>query len=52
MAWQDTAFPVPVHAAAIMGESMDENSAEITVMDKRRRIDSSRNIPLFLSGRQ
>jgi hypothetical protein len=27
-----------VHAAAIIGESMDENSARITVMDKDRRM--------------
>jgi len=38
MAWQETAFPVPVHAAAIIGESMEENRARITVMDKNRRI--------------
>jgi hypothetical protein len=27
-----------VHAAAMIGESMDENTATITVMDKSRRI--------------
>ena len=37
-AWQETALPVPVHAAAIIGESMDENRARITVMAKDRRI--------------
>jgi hypothetical protein len=37
-AWQETALPVPVHAAAIIGESMDEARAKITVMDKNRRI--------------
>jgi hypothetical protein len=37
-AWHETALPVPVHAAAIMGDSMDENRARITVMDKDRRI--------------
>jgi hypothetical protein len=37
-AWHETALPVPVHAAAIIGESMDENSARITVMDKDRRM--------------
>jgi hypothetical protein len=31
-------LPVPVQAAAIMGESMDENRARITVMDKDRRM--------------
>jgi hypothetical protein len=31
-------LPVPVHAAAIVGESMDENRARMTVMDKDRRI--------------
>lgn len=31
-------MPVPVHAAAIIGESMDENKARITVMAKDRRI--------------
>src|SRR5579859_2973006 len=37
-AWQETALPVPVHAAAIIGESMDEARAKITVMDKKRRM--------------
>jgi len=37
-AWHETALPVPVHAAAIIGESMDETKAKITVMDKDRRI--------------
>jgi hypothetical protein len=37
-AWHETALPVPVHAAAIMGESMEENRARMTVMDKDRRI--------------
>jgi hypothetical protein len=38
MAWQEAALPVPVHAAAIIGESMEESSAATTVMDKNRRI--------------
>jgi len=46
-AWHETALPVPVHAAARIGESMDENSARITVMESERRI-SSLNIPSFL----
>jgi len=37
-AWHETALPVPVQAAAIVGESMDENKARITVMDKDRRM--------------
>jgi hypothetical protein len=36
-AWHETALPVPVQAAAI-GESMDENRARITVMDRNRRM--------------
>jgi hypothetical protein len=45
--WHETALPVPVHAAAKIGESMDENSARITVMESERRI-SLVNIPSFL----
>lgn len=30
-------MPVPVHAAAMTGESMDENRARMTVMDRDRR---------------
>jgi hypothetical protein len=37
-AWHETALPVPVHAAAIIGESMDETNARITVMDTDRRM--------------
>jgi hypothetical protein len=37
-AWHETTLPVPVQAAAIVGESMDENKARITVMDKDRRM--------------
>jgi hypothetical protein len=37
-AWHETALPVPVHAAAITGESMDETRARMTVMDKDRRM--------------
>jgi hypothetical protein len=37
-AWHETALPVPVQAAAIIGESMDESKARITVMDRDRRI--------------
>jgi hypothetical protein len=40
-AWHETALPVPVHAAAIIGESMDENNASITVMESERRIPYS-----------
>jgi hypothetical protein len=40
-AWHETALPVPVHAAAITGESIDENSARMTVMDRDRRIPYS-----------
>jgi hypothetical protein len=32
------AFPVPIHAAAITGESMEESRAATTVMDKNRRM--------------
>jgi hypothetical protein len=39
-------LPVPVHAAAMIGESMDENRARITVMESERRI-SLFNIPSF-----
>jgi hypothetical protein len=46
-AWHETALPVPVQAA-IIGESMDETRARITVMDKDRRIYLS-NIPSFSS---
>jgi hypothetical protein len=38
MSWQEAAFPVPVHAAAIAGESMEESRAATTVMDKNRRM--------------
>jgi len=37
-AWHETALPVPVHAAAIIGESMNEKKEKITVMDKDRLI--------------
>jgi hypothetical protein len=37
-AWQETAFPVPAHAAAITGETMEESNAATTVMDKNRRM--------------
>jgi len=37
-AWHETALPVPVQAAAIIGESMDEINARITVMDRDRRM--------------
>jgi hypothetical protein len=37
-AWHETALPVPVQAAAIIGESIDETRARITVMDKDRRM--------------
>lgn len=37
-AWHETALPVPVQAAAIIGESMDETNARITVMDTDRRM--------------
>ena len=36
--WHETALPVPVQAAAIIGESMDETNARITVMDRDRRM--------------
>jgi hypothetical protein len=39
-------LPVPVQAAAIIGESMDENRASITVMESERRIYPC-NIPSF-----
>ena len=37
-AWHETAFPVPAHAAAITGETMEESRAATTVMDKNRRM--------------
>jgi len=37
-AWQDTAFPVPVHAAAMMGDMTEESRAKTVVMDKKRRM--------------
>jgi hypothetical protein len=36
--WHEAALPVPVHAAAIIGESMDKNRARMTVMDTDRRM--------------
>jgi len=50
-AWHETAFPVPAHAA-ITGESMEENRAATTVMDKNRRIFTKRTIPLVSPGKQ
>jgi hypothetical protein len=38
-----------VHAAAITGESMDENSARITVMDKDRRMLHNSNYTFIFS---
>jgi hypothetical protein len=37
-AWHETALPVPVHAAAIMGESMEQTRARMTEIDTDRRI--------------
>jgi hypothetical protein len=47
MAWQETALPVPVHAAAITGDSMEESRAATTVMDKNRRMLQNALYPLF-----
>jgi hypothetical protein len=38
IAWQDAAFPVPVQAAAIMGEAMDKIRETTVEMDKNRRM--------------
>ena len=38
MEWQETAFPVPVHVAAIMGDVMVKSRAKTVVMDKNRRM--------------
>jgi len=46
-------LPVPVHAAAMIGESMDENKATMTVMAKDRRIlQSHYTLPSFSQQRQ
>jgi len=36
--WHETTFPVPVHAAAISGESNDESRAAMVVMERNRRM--------------
>jgi hypothetical protein len=46
-AWHETAFPVPAHAAAITGESMEESRAATTVMDKNRRMLLAHYTPYF-----
>jgi hypothetical protein len=43
-------LPVPVQAAAMIGESMDENRARITVMDKDRRIFLSIFLHFYLES--
>jgi phosphoglycerate dehydrogenase-like enzyme len=49
--WHETVFPVPAHAAAITGESMEESRAATTVMDKIRRMLQG-TLPLILMQKQ
>jgi hypothetical protein len=47
MEWQETAFPVPVHAAAIMGDIIVDSRARIVVMDSTRRILQAHYTSIF-----
>ncbi len=41
--WQETALPVPVHAADRAGDRIEESKAKIVVMDRERRISANKH---------
>jgi hypothetical protein len=42
MEWQEATLAVPVHAAAMRGDTMFESRNRIVVMDKSRRIEQAK----------